>query len=478
MKKILLVIVLALLSLGAGATLRLRQPCSDGMILQQNSTATVWGFASPGASITVTTSWNGRSYKVRADGDGIWRAGVQTPAASYRSYEVRVSGDGGSLTIRDVLVGEVWLAGGQSNMEMTLSGKINAPIEHALEAISAPPARNKVRMFIAPKTHSVTPLDEVAGSWLYSDPADRPQMAATGYFFAEKLNAVLDVPVGVVSCPFGGSRVEGWLPREELEKYPDVDLSPEGLAAKNLWLRPMIMYNAMLYPLAGWTVKGILYYQGCSNVGEEATYADRLVRMVEIWRDLFNDPDAQLPFYEVEIAPYAYGAGQNGHAALLRAAQHEAAGRIPNAGIVVTNDLVSPEEYDNIHPSRKQPIGERLACLALNRQYGYSAIPCESPRALRAYREEGKSGILVECSCAEWGLYRTHGIKGLEVCGPDGRFLPVSDVQFDSRSRAMSISHPEVADIVEVRYGWGDFVPGNLADIYLPFAPFDLKVAQ
>ena len=478
MKRILLVAALALACLSVHAKLALRQPCSDGMVLQQNSTATVWGFATPGAAVTVTTSWDGRSYRVRSGSDGIWRAGVQTPAASYRSYELRVSGDGGSLTIRDVLVGEVWLAGGQSNMEMNFLGKINAPVEHALEVISAPPARDRVRIFVAPKKHSETPLDEVAGSWLYSDPADRPQMAAVPYFFAEKLNAVLDVPVGVVSCPFGGSRVEGWLPREELEKYPDVDLSPEGLAARNLWLRPMIMYNAMLYPMAGWTIKGILYYQGCSNVGEEATYADRLVRMVEIWRGLFNDPDAQLPFYEVEIAPYVYGEEQRGHAALLRAAQHEAARRIPNAAIVVTNDLVSDYERDNIHPARKRPIGDRLACLALNRQYGYSSIPCESPRALRAYHAEGTEGILVECSCAEWGLSRTHGIQGLEVCGGDGRFLPVQDVQFDSRTRTIHISHPEVADIVEVRYGWGDFVPGNLADIFLPFAPFDLKVAQ
>ncbi len=488
MKRLLFVAVLALSCLAAHAGLSVKQPCSDGMVLQQNSNATLWGFASPGARVSVTTSWNGRSYTARADADGIWRTSVQTPAASYRPYEVRISGDGGNLVIRDVLIGEVWLAGGQSNMEMPLSGYRNAPVENYLDVLTAAPMREKIRIFQLPKLQSETPARDVVGVWHGADPATRPAMSATAYFFALKLNEVLDVPVGVVVCAYGGSRVESWMPGDALQGYPDVDLSPAGMSAMRPALRPTLMYNAMLSPLAGWTVKGFIFYQGCSNVGyeigtnnprQEDSYADRLVKMVEVWRRIWGDGDASLPFYEVEIAPCFYGnEGQNGHAAGLRAAQHEAAARIPNAGIVVTNDLALPHEWDNIHPSRKQPVGNRLAGLALARQYGYADLPCESPVALRAYRIADDRAVRVECTQCEMGLRQIHGIEGLEVCGEDGRFYPVRDVQFDFQRHALVISSPDVFRICEVRYGWGDFVPGNLADRSLPFAPFNLSVEE
>ena len=488
MKRLFFVAVLALMCLAAQAKLSVKQPCSDGMVLQQNALATVWGFASPGAKVSVTTSWNGRSYSAKADADGIWRTGVQTPAASYKPYEVRISGDGGSLVIHDVLIGEVWLAGGQSNMEMPLSGYRNAPVENYLDVLTEAPMRDQVRIFQLPKLQSDTPAKDVVGQWHGADPATRPAMSATAYFFARKLSEVLDVPIGVVVCAYGGSRVESWLPAEALQGLPDVDLSPEGMSAMRAALRPTLMYNAMLSPLAGWTVKGFIFYQGCSNVGyeigtnnprQEDTYADRLVKMVEVWRNIWGDVDASLPFYEVEIAPFVYGnAGQSGHAAGLRAAQHEAAARIPNAGIVVTNDLIYPYEWDNIHPSRKQPIGERLAGFALARQYGFTELPCESPVALRAFRVEGDRAIRVECTQCEQGLRLIHGIEGLEVSGEDGRFYPVTDVQFDFQRHALVISCRDVFQIKEVRYGWGDFVPGNLADRSLPFAPFDLVVEE
>ena len=477
-KKTSAALALMLICLAAGAKLNVKQPYSDGMVLQQNASAAVKGFASPGSQISVTTGWNGRSYRTRTGSDGIWTVKVATPAASYRSYQVKVSGDGGSMTIDDVLIGEVWLAGGQSNMEMPVSGFDSCPIDNYLEIITQAPAREKIRMFTVPIVESMTPLDACEGKWYGADPATIPSMSATAYFFALKLNTVLDVPIGIVACPRGGSSVESWLPAEVLSGYPDIDISEAGIAATTPWTRPLVYFNGMFNPLAGLTAKGIIFYQGCTNVGREDTYAARLTRMVEIWRSMLDDPGSGLPFYEVEIAPYRYTGGQAGHAAMLRKAQHDAVGMIPRSGIVITNDLVRDFEIDNIHPGDKQPVGNRLAYLALTKDYGFN-IPCICPEPIRAFRVEGSQAIYVKATDCRRGISRNHGVKGLEIAGPDGKFFEVGDVWYDNAQEALRISSPEVPNPVAVRYGWGDFVPGNLANRYgLPFSPFNLTVEQ
>ena len=164
-----------------------------------------------------------------------------------------------------------------------------------------------------------------------------PDFTATGYFFAELLSDVLDVPVGIVDCTWGGTRVEGWTNREILETYPDIDLTEKGIEATTHWLRPMVMYNAMLHPVAGYTVRGFLWYQGESNVNQYKDYAVRLSNMVGLWRSLWKQGD--IPFYYVEVAPFAYGSGNGPY---LREAQWEARELIPNSGVICTNDLVEP----------------------------------------------------------------------------------------------------------------------------------------
>ena len=467
------------LCMSSHAKITMSDLCTDGMVLQQNTQATVWGTATPGALVTVTTSWNGSSYKGKADADGNWIIEITTPAASYKQHSMTVKGDGSSIRINDVLVGEVWLASGQSNMEMPMKGFFNCPVENALEYISAPAATEKIRMFTVPIKQSYEPLAEVGAKWQGAESSSVPDMSATAYFFARKLNETLDVPVGIVSCAYGGARIESWTPKEILETYPDEDLSRDAIEAQVHYLRPYLAYNAMLNPVKGYTVKGFIWYQGCSNVGKHDQFVERMNNMVLHWREEWNDADAKLPFYMVEIAPYRYKPTTDpDNASLLREAQHEAAATIPNCGIVVTNDLVEPFEMDNIHPMKKKEVGDRLAYLALNRNYGFSRIACDSPEAVRCRPMQNSNEIGVELSNTPYGLSRWMEIKGLEVAGSEGIFYPVTYAYFEW-DKVLRVRSEFVPDPCEVRYGWGDFNPGNLKNTEgLPVAPFWVKLEK
>ena len=478
MKRILSVLALVLcISMVSEAKLVLSSPCSDSMVLQQNSDARIWGKASAGAQITVTPSWDGKAYRCKADSDGKWEVRINTPAGSYKAYDILVKGDGATVKIKDVLVGEVWLASGQSNMEMPMRGFFNCPVENAFDYICAPAATEKIRMFTVPLKQTYEPQDMVDAVWKGAEPSTVPEMSATAFFFARKLNEMLDVPVGIVSCAYGGARIESWTPKEILETYPDEDLSRERIENMVHYHRPYLAYNAMLCPVMGYTVKGFIWYQGCSNVGKHDQFVERMSVMVDHWRSCWSDEMAELPFYMVELAPYRnkpYTAVP--YFALLRQAQHEAAKVIPNCGIIVTNDLVESYEQDNIHPAKKKEVGERLAALALHRDYGMWAVPCYSPEAVKCTRFSSCE-LAVELTDCPNGLSRWMEIEGLEVAGSEGIFYPVTYAYFEWEQKILRVRSEFVHDPCEVRYGWGDFKPGNLKNCEgLPVAPFYLKV--
>ncbi len=464
----------------AQAKIVLSNICSDGMVLQQDSIALIWGTATPDSQISITPSWNGNTCYGLADSTGRWEVRVATPKGGYRKHSLNIMGDGSTLKISDILIGEVWLASGQSNMEMPMRGFYNCPVENAIDYICGPAATEKIRMFTVPVSQSYEPLTEVDAKWVGAESATIPDMSATAYFFARKLNETLDVPVGIVSCAYGGARIESWTPKEILETYPDEDLSREAIEAQTHYVRPYLAYNAMLCPVKGYTVKGFIWYQGCSNVGRHEQFVERMNNMVTHWRKEWGDNDNLLPFYMVEIAPYRYKPQQDrSYASLLRQAQHEAAAAIPNSGIVVTNDLVEPYEKDNIHPAKKKEVGDRLAYLALNRNYGFKRVACDSPEAVRCFLMENSCEIAVELTNTPNGLNRWMEIKGLEVAGSEGIFYPVEYAYFEWEPKVLKIRSEYVWDPCEVRYGWGDFNPGNLKNTEgLPVAPFWIKIEQ
>ncbi len=465
MRKLLFLLLFLVLAAAAEAKLRLPEILGSSMVLQQNSEVTLWGWADANAKVAVKPSWGGK-YAVTSDDKGLWIVKIKTPAGSYAKHSIALA-SADKVTLDDVLIGEVWFASGQSNMEMPLRGFTSCPTEGSNDVIlNAASKSGKIRFVKIPRTLHPEPQDVVAGKWNDFTPETAPGCTGTGYFFAERLNAVLDVPVGIIDCSWGGSRVESWISREILSTYPDVDLSAVGMAAFNDMHRPMTKYNAMVNPLVRYTIRGFIWYQGESNVGSYKTYAERLAHMVELWRGKWGL--GELPFYFVEIAPYDSYGGTRDKGAYLREEQNRAQTLIPSSGMVSTNDLVEPYEATNIHPKNKRDVGGRLALWALSKTYGVKGVACENMQFEAMEIADGKARLTFRN--AKDGFSRTADIRGFEICGPDSVFRA-------ARARVernkMIVWSDEVAEPVAVRYGFRDYLPGNVATLRgLPLVPF------
>lgn len=283
------------------------------------------------------------------------------------------------------------------------------------------------------------------------------------------MNQVLDIPIGIINCSWGGSMVEGWLPREIVSQYPDIDLKRDIRKedGHDWWhyLSPTLMYNGMLKPLQNYTIKGFLWYQGESNVGKHKTYAERLKTMVELWRKEWGL--GELPFYYVEIAPF--NSTETTGCALLREAQFQAQSIIPNSGMISTNDLVEPYEIKNVHPKNKTDVGKRLAYMALSKTYHVPGIKAYGP----VYKSmEVKDGAaILSFDHAEEGFNRLSDMEGFEVAGSDKVFYPAKAEVFNNLQ--IKVTCDKVAQPVAVRYCFRDFQPGNVANLReLPLYPF------
>ncbi|MEG1699972.1 MAG: sialate O-acetylesterase [Alistipes sp.] len=463
MKKFLLIVIALFAGWSVSAKVELPEMIGDNMVLQQNTSATLWGWASPRASVTAEASWGARA-TVKSDNDGRWTLQLKTPEGSYEPQQITlVSGD--KVVLNNVLIGEVWLGGGQSNMEMSLVGYHNCPAVGAAKVIAlANTQRNKIRYVRINRVGAYTPQERVAGRWNAFTPQTAAGCTAVGYYFASMLNQALDVPVGIIDCAWGGSMVECWMNRESLENYPDVDLSQQGIAARGDGQRPMVMFNAMVHPVSHYTLKGFIWYQGESNIGGHLAYPERLSKMVALWRSQWNL--GELPFYFVEIAPFTYN---NGLAAYLRESQWKAQKLIPNSAVVSTNDLVERYEASNIHPKNKYDVGCRLAYHALSKTYGMTGIHSDSPQYVSMEIVADKA--LITMTQVELGYNRLVGIEGFEICGADRVFHP-AQAAIDGNFRVV-VSSPEVTAPIAVRYAFGDFTPGNLRNVWeLPLVPF------
>lgn len=456
----------------AGA-LTLPDIVNRNMMLQQNSDAALWGWAKPGSTVKVVTGWNGKEYTSKAAKNGRWDVKVATPAASYDVQTVTITGDGESVTLDNVLVGEVWFASGQSNMEMPLRGFWGAPIEGANKAIAeSGKYKHAIRFATVPKTRSEVPLDSVKGEWVECVPENAPDFSAVGYFFARELNNIIDVPVGIINCSWGGSRVEGWLPKEILEQYPDEKLDIKQLDADPSvpeYMLPMVMYNGMLHPLMGYTVRGFLWNQGESNLGHHADYPSRFATMMKHWREKWGQ--GEIPVYCVEVPPHYYGDEQATLGALLRESQHKAVEIVPNSGIVSTVDLVTPGTSFQIHPSKKLEIGERLAYMAAVRDYGVKGIACDSPEFVSMDVDGNKATL--HFRNADDGFSPERDMEGFEVAGEDRVFYPAQAKQVYTDRCNVEVTSDKVDKIVAVRYCFKNWSPGNIYGMReLPLVPF------
>lgn len=446
---------------------------SDNAVLQQNSNVKLWGWSEPGRTVKVTSSWApGKSYTAKAaPGTGRWEVEVATPAASFTPQSVSFDDGVAPAKIDNVLIGEVWLCSGQSNMEMPLRGFWCQAVEGAAQAIAYSGKYPGIRVATVPKRGAYEPQDKAEGKWMLSKPENAHEFSALAYFFARSLTDMLNVPVGIISCAYGGSKIEGWMPKWKLDEYPGWDVEAEKSKPDSVmqeYERINVMYNAMLHPVVGYTVKGFLWNQGESNVGRHKEYPEHQRDMVQAWRQEWGDDS--LPFYFVELPGWKYGNGEETAAALFRECQHRAAEITPNSGIVCTTDLVYPFEIEDIHARKKQEIGERLAFMAADRTYGVRGVPSTYPR----YKSVDLLGdkAVVHFSNADAGLNPNMNLKGFEVAGADRIFYPATATE-DWNARTVTVSSDKVPDIKAVRYCFNNFAIGTLKDMYgMPLVPF------
>ena len=466
----------AFLAVCVQAKVRLPHLIGDNMVLQQNTEARLWGWDKPGKTVNVSVSWSSKTYVAKTGSDGKWLVKVQTPPASYTPLSVTFD-DGEPLTIRGVLSGEVWVCAGQSNMEMPVKGFGNCPVEGYNDEVLQASQYKGVHYVKIPSVMSMTPLEDADCEWREIGPATVGDASATGYFFAQVINKALDVPVGLVMANKGGTRVESWLTKENLQKYTNEPLDTMAIVNGHEWdyHRQLVWGNGTFNPILNYTVKGIIFYQGCSNVGDPGNqYSERLKLLVEQWRKQFAL--GEIPFYFVEIAPFHYDDVNADNGARLREQQYIASTIIPNSGLVCTNDLAYPYETTQIHPAQKKPVGQRLAYLALNQTYGMSDVWCKSP----SFKDMRISGNTVDIHLKDdyGSISRFEDIQGFEVAGADKVFHPAKAVHFwqpggGEWDETIKITCPEVDQPVAIRYCFKNFQLGNLKNgAGLPLFPF------
>ncbi len=481
--KTLVISILAAIILPMSAIageLRFASLIGDNMVLQQSSDVRIWGFAEPKAQVQVSASWSQTPVVTKADAKGKWEVSIATPSGSFVQQTVTASSAGKSVTASNVLIGEVWFCSGQSNMEMSLGGGNGTPVEGSLEEVAMSGQYKGVRHFTISKVSSLEPADDVKGEWMVSNPTNSPRFSAVAYFFASRLSKALDVPVGVINASWGGSVIAAWMSRESLAKYPGVNLSDAEDSKVNAMYKPYIMYNGMFKPASRYTVKGILWYQGESNIcimNEE--YAALLETMASTWRSDFGLGD--IPFLIVELPPYDYYDGEYGlqdeKSPLLREQQFLASKAIPNAGIIGTNDLAYPAELNQVHPSQKRQVGERACYMAMNMAYGYSSLPAFSPSARAAYVDGPQVSVYFDN--ARDGFLLNDGINGFEIAGEGGNFHP-ADAKVKSsffEGSSVVLTSRMVPEPRYVRYCYRDFQAGTLKGANgLPVIPFSMEL--
>lgn len=452
----------------------------DNMVLQQSTSVRIWGTASPKASVTVTVSWSSASVTAKADAEGHWEAMVKTPAASFTPQTVKAKSGSETVTAKNVLIGEVWFCSGQSNMEMRLGGGMGTPVDGSLEEVALSAQYKGVRHITVGRATALEPAYDANGTWEVCNPATSPRFSAVAYYFASRLSKALDIPVGVINASWGGSMISPWMSKESLQAYPNVNMADATDKSVNDMFKPTVMYNGMFKPASKYTINGIIWYQGESNVSTRVNdYAAMLETMAATWRSDIGRGD--IPFLIVELPPYDYYDGNYGlqdeHGPMLREQQFMAYKAIPNCGLIGTNDLAYTYEQNQVHPSQKRQVGERACYLAMNMAYGYPDLPALNP-CIKSAKVEGNK-VTVYFDNARNGFLGADEIIGFELAGGGEYYHPaVAETGFSFRDGAyVVLSSKDVPEPVHVRYCYRDFQMGTLFGANgLPIIPFHAVV--
>ncbi len=455
MKKILAVAFFALSLLTVNADIRLPNLVSSNMVLQQKTTVKIWGWADPAEKIFITTSWNNQTDSAITSRGAKWEMSIQTPAAGG-PYTITLKGRN-TIVLNNVLIGEVWICSGQSNMEMNYNWGL-PDVKAELSTCS----NSNIRFFSVPKSTSVYPQDNCAGNWLSCDSNTLKSFSAVGYFFGKKTNSSLNVPVGLISANWGGTPAEVWAEESAVTNDAELKAASAKQQPFDWWPNtPGASFNAMIAPVTNYTIAGALWYQGESNTTAPDSYAKLLAALIGSWRKAWKK---DFPFYYVQIAPYAY---DNKFASAIVREQQTKAMTLPNVGMVVITDLV--DNIKDIHPKNKHDVGYRLAAWALAETYHQPGITYKSP--VYQSMEIKKDNIIISFANVSTGLaVKGKVITELYIAGADKVFYPASSTIENNR---LVVFSKLVKLPVAVRFGYSSTAMPNLfSKEGLPVNPF------
>lgn len=450
--------ILLFASIQINAKIKLPALFSDNMMLQQKSNAPMWGWAEKNGNITIKTSWNSKIYKAKADHQGKWKVALQTPTAGG-PFTIEVTEGTEKVIVKNVLIGEVWLCSGQSNMEMPLKGFQGQPVKNGNEIIVRSTNKN-IRLITIPRATVLEPLDDFEGKWETASPKSTANFSATAWYFGSLLQEVLDVPVGLIHVSYGGSSMEAWMNQEMLKDFASAKIptKKEDLA-KDPNRVATTLFNGMLSPVIGYGIKGCIWYQGESNYERGDEYAALMKKMVSSWRTLWKQGD--FPFYYAQIAPFNYATFhpkdylEKYNSAYLREAQLKAVKEIPNSAMAVLMDV---GEENSIHPMDKEKGGNRLAFQALARTYGIEGFEFESPKYKSMEIKDNSVTVSFDDAANGITAYDKE-VTGFELAGEDKVFYPAKTVV---RRKSVVLTSDKVAKPVAVRYLFKDFAKAEL----------------
>lgn len=471
------------------AEVKLPSVFTDHMVLQRDKTVPVWGKAAPGEEVTV--EFAGQKKTTKAGADGKWMVELDAMPANAQPQVLKA----GNVAVQDVLVGEVWLASGQSNMEWEMAWKPDTKAE--IEGANHP----NLRLFKIPKTIALSPQDDVPAAWTPSTPESVGAFSAVGYHFGLRLQEELKVPVGVILSAWGGTRIEPWTSVDGFDAVPELKdfaantraqlpgsdayraANEKHLAAVEQWTKavrdslekkqavpampaqpaalphnqgsPTSLYNGMIHPFVPFAMRGSIWYQGESNHNEGFVYTQKTKALLASWRSVFKNPE--LPFYFVQIAPWQYGAEDVEILPQFWVAQQECL-KIPHTGMAVITDI---GEVADIHPAHKKEVARRLSLWALAKIYGRKEIDPSGP-LYASHAVEGNA-IRVKFSGAASGLASRDGkpLSHFEIGGSDGVFHP-AEAKIDGDS--VILTSAAVPQPRRARFAWNKLAIANLMD--------------
>lgn len=457
-------------SINLNSQIELSSLFSDNMVLQQESHVNFWGKAQKNQELIIYSSWSGKIHKTTVNNDGNWKMKIKTPSAGG-PFNIQITCNSETKTINNVLIGEVWLSSGQSNMEMTLSGNNREPVIGSLDAI-ANSNNSKIRFFNVKEKVSKERISNVEGEWLQANFKNTPNFSAVAYSFAKYLNQVLDIPFGIINSPKDGSVAEAWISPEVLKKITtEKELS---YYAKQPHNSPSVLFNGMINAIIPFTIKGVIWYQGEGNTGRYQNYTKLMNGLIKNWRDEWGLGD--FPFYFVQLAPNgSLGQGNGTSQAFLREAQLKTMLSVKNTGMAVTLDIGSTITN---HPPEKLLIGKRLAYWALAKNYGFDGLPYSGP--IYESMKVKNNKVYVNFKYALSGV-TSYGkpLNGFEVAGKDKKFYeadafidPHWSAGWENRS-ILILSSKHVPDPLYIRYGWKNYIEGTLYNVEgLPASSF------